>query len=171
MKVVVNAGPLMALGKLGVVSLLRDLYESILLPESVYQETVIEGLAQGHSDAHLIYLEIRRGHMQVVPVSEIEIPDDIKTLPLDRGERDTIYLAMRENVDLVLLDDLRARETARAYGLKVRGTLGILVQAYRQNLLSLDEVHLLIETIMIRSDIWIAESLCRQVLERLLAEA
>jgi predicted nucleic acid-binding protein len=46
----------------------------------------------------------------------------------------------------------------------VRGTLGILVQGYRQDLLSLAQVELLIHEIAARPDIWIAARLCEQVL-------
>jgi predicted nucleic acid-binding protein len=49
----------------------------------------------------------------------------------------------------------------------VRGTLGILVQSYRQDLLSLAQVELLIREIAARPDIWIAAKLCEQVLASL----
>jgi predicted nucleic acid-binding protein len=171
MKVVVNAGPVIALAKLGVLSLMRNLYKAILMPESVYHETVSDGLAQGYTDAYLIQQEVQRGYMQVFAVTESEIPKAILAFSIDRGERDAIYLAIREKADLVLMDDLVAREAARACGLKVRGTLGIIVQAYRNHLISIDEVRSLIETIMIRSDIWISKELCRQVLQRLQNES
>jgi predicted nucleic acid-binding protein len=47
------------------------------------------------------------------------------------------------------------------------GTLGILVRAYRQNLLSFDQAELLISEIASRPDIWIAARLCEQVLASL----
>ncbi|MSP14599.1 MAG: hypothetical protein EXR62_16790 [Chloroflexi bacterium] len=75
MKVVINAGPLIALGKLGMVSLLRQLYESVLIPTGVYEE-------------------------------------------------------------YVLLDDMLAREYAQGFGMKVRGTLGILAEACHKGLLN-----------------------------------
>ena len=67
----------------------------------------------------------------------------------------------------MLLDDLQAREEAQARGLTVKGTLGVVVQAYRAGILPFGEVQLIIETIIARDDIWIAAGLCRRVLERL----
>ena len=51
MNVVSNAGPLIALGKLGQLSLLLTLYDEILIPREVYHEVVINGLRLGAEDA------------------------------------------------------------------------------------------------------------------------
>jgi hypothetical protein len=45
----------------------------------------------------------------------------------------------------------------------VKGTLGILVDAARQNLLTVPELELVFETILKREDIWIAEDLIRSI--------
>lgn len=167
MKVVTNAGPLMALGKLGMLAILYDLYGTVALPEAVYQEVVVEGMAQGYADAPLVQLEIEQAHLQVIPIQTHELPDDIAALPLDLGEKQVIYLAMRDRADLVLLDEVRAREEARIRSLIIKGTLGVLIQAHHKSLLSLSQTRTLIELIIQRDDIWIAEALCRHVLQSL----
>ena len=43
MTVVSNAGPLMALGKLGALHLFERLYGSVLLPTAVHEEVVLRG--------------------------------------------------------------------------------------------------------------------------------
>jgi predicted nucleic acid-binding protein len=65
---------------------------------------------------------------------------------------------------LVLLDDDVARTEARRLELRARGTLGVLVQAFRSGFLSLSQVELLLNEIAARSDIWIGSKLCSQVL-------
>lgn len=54
MKVVSNAGPLIALGKLGQLGLLLKLYREILIPREVYNEVVIHGLHLGALDAQAV---------------------------------------------------------------------------------------------------------------------
>ena len=49
---------------------------------------------------------------------------------------------------LVLLDDLKAREEAKARKLAVKGTIGVMVQAYRNGLVTLDETGTLFEAII-----------------------
>ena len=68
---------------------------------------------------------------------------------------------------LVLLDDEVARREARRLGLQLRGTLGILVKACQEKILTLMQTELLIHEISIRRDIWISSKLCEQVLSEL----
>lgn len=167
MIVVANSGPLMALGKLGLLELLPRLYGQVRLPTAVHTEVVVRGGKWGYPDAFLTQVAIQRGQLVVVEVSDAELLPDIAALPLDTGEKQTLHFALRDKADLVLLDDLKAREEAQTLGLAVKGTLGVIAQAYRTGLLQLDEVQTIIEAIIARDDIWIAEGLCRQVLARL----
>jgi hypothetical protein len=68
MNVVSNAGPLIALGKLGQLSLLLTLYGEILMPREVYHEVVINGLRLGAEDAAAVDFLVRQGHIRVVEV-------------------------------------------------------------------------------------------------------
>ena len=77
-------------------------------------------------------------------------------MPIDAGEKEAIYLATRVPNSLVLLDDLKAREEAKALRLAVKGTIGVLVQAYRNNLVTLGEIDTIFEAIIANDDIWIA---------------
>jgi len=85
------------------------------------------------------------------------------------GERHVLALAKSlTGADvLVLLDDEMARAEARRIGLQVKGTLGVLIEAFRAGLLSLDETELLLLEIAARPDIWIAEKLCHQIIEQI----
>ncbi|MBU7012771.1 MAG: hypothetical protein HXS46_18975 [Theionarchaea archaeon] len=85
---------------------------------------------------------------------------------LGRGEIETIVYASRKRADLVLMDDLLARIEVRKRNLKVKGTIGILYDAYCGNLLDWDNFRSVIQEIKSRKDIWIHEDLCKEVLDR-----
>jgi hypothetical protein len=70
---------------------------------------------------------------------------------------------MNIDADWVLLDDMRARQEAKRLGLLVKGTLGVFVDATRQNLLKISELEVIFEALLKRDDIWIAEGLVRRV--------
>jgi predicted nucleic acid-binding protein len=53
---------------------------------------------------------------------------------LDVGEAEAIALAEEFHADIVLIDEIAGRETARTRGFTVLGTLGLLVQAKRSGL-------------------------------------
>jgi predicted nucleic acid-binding protein len=56
---------------------------------------------------------------------------------LDAGEEDAISLAIEIHADLLLMDDEEGVIAARAKGLEVTGTLGVLSRAAQRRLLDL----------------------------------
>jgi len=167
MKTISNSGPIMSLAKLGSLALLYDLYGQIYIPSAVYYEVVIHGLDSGYPDAYYIRSSILKDHIAIINVSDGEMLDNISNLPLDIGEKQVLYLAIRDESDLILLDDLKAREEAKALGLNVKGTLGVIIQAYREGYINLDIVEEIIQTIIARDDIWISSELCLRILNEL----
>jgi predicted nucleic acid-binding protein len=165
MIVVTNAGPLMALAKLGLLHLLGRLYEKVLMPGAVYDEVVLRGMEQGFSDSLQVRLAIQQKYLVVKAVNKQSA--DIVALPLHKGEKETLSLSLEHNADLVLLDDMLARSDAQALGFSVKGTLGVITKGYNEEILSLDEVRIIFDSIIERNDIWIAEGLCRSVFDGL----
>ncbi len=162
--VLCNSGPLMALGKLNRLDLLAELYDKVQVPQAVYNEVISQGLARGAPDALVVRLFWQR---QGWPV--IEVPPEVLSayepqVMLDPGEREVLALAQTLAEPLVLLDDEVARAEARRLELRVRGTLGILVQAFRNGLPPRSQVELLFNEIAARPDIWIGAKISSQVL-------
>jgi predicted nucleic acid-binding protein len=162
-----NAGPLISLGKLNRLDLLAGLYNEIQMPEAVYAEVVHFGAARGEPDARIVRGFWRRQGWPVVNVPDEALARVEPAIVLGRGELAVLALGMTLADTDVLLDDAQARREARRLKLRVRGTLGILVQAYRETYLSLSEVEFLIQEIAVRPDIWISAELCRRMLEHL----
>ena len=79
---------------------------------------------------------------------------DLQTANLDRGEKESIALALSKNA-LLLMDEDRGRDYARQKNLQVQGSLGILIEAYAKKLISE------------RKDIWINPDLCVRLLEEI----
>jgi len=127
---VVNSTPLIALATVGHLSLLRDLFDEVLVPTSVYDEVV--GRGQGRPGAEAV------GDANWLTVREPEIasPFPAELMGLDRGEVDVILLAREVAADWALIDERLARRIAVAMGLPVKGTLGVLLVGYRLGLLS-----------------------------------
>jgi predicted nucleic acid-binding protein len=68
------------------------------------------------------------------------------------------------------MDELLGRQAARARGFAVRGSLGILVEAYRKNLMNADQLRLNVAEMARRRDMWISPDLAKRVLGETLGE-
>ncbi len=122
-----NTSPLISLAGVNLLDLLPQVYGKILVAEAVFQEYAVQAPSNDPllSRPHWLY---------VMPV---DLTAPLAVLPgFGVGEASTILLAQAYQARLVILDDKRARKTAIQQGLKVVGTLGVLVRAHRMGFLS-----------------------------------
>ncbi len=146
---------------------MADLYGQVHIPRTVYDEVVTQGLARGATDAFAVRRFWQRQGWPIVDVPDALLSAYSPRAILGPGETEVRAWATSLVDPLVLLDDEVARAEARRLKLRVRGTLGTLVCAHHRDLLTLDQVELLIGEIAARPDIWIGAQLCAQVLASL----
>jgi uncharacterized protein len=122
LKVISNASVLIALSSIGMLSLLRERFpESIVVPEAVWREVVDEGAERpGASEVS------KANWIEVHKVNDKGMVGLLRA-ELDEGEAESIALAHEVSADVVLLDERDARQAAMRMGLKVLGTVGILL--------------------------------------------
>ena len=132
MIVVSNSSPLVALARIGRLTLLASFYKRILIPVEVQHEVTVAGRglpgAEEVRNANWIEVISRRAPVQPSLAQACQ--------NLGAGERAAILLAKSLEADLVLLDDWKARRVAQDAGLSVVGCLGILEAGARRGLVS-----------------------------------
>ena len=127
-RIVSNSTPLIVLGNIGQLELLKELYGEIYIPEAVLAEVT----EKADSACHIIK------EADWIHVCKIKTERDyrIYRAKLHAGEVETMILAQEEpKADIVLIDDNAAKKTAKFLGLKVIGSLGILVKAKQSGLI------------------------------------
>jgi predicted nucleic acid-binding protein len=153
-KIISNTTPIITLLTISKLELLRDIYSKIIIPEGVFQE-IEEG-----KNKHF-YKDLSR-----IDWIEIKSITDKKTLKyindLDKGEAEVIVLANEIKADLVIIDEKAGREYAEHFGLKLTGTIGILLKAKQIGLI--DKIQPLL-TIMRENGIWLNQKFINQVLK------
>ena len=87
---------------------------------------------------------------------------DILAAELDRGEAEAIALALQEKADWLLIDERVGRRFAQRVGLKVKGTLGVLLEGVRRDFI--DDLQLLLDTLVAKGT-WIAPATYAEVLK------
>ena len=114
---VTNSTCLIALERVGQLGLLPRVFKSVFAPPAVQAE-----------------LGSRIEWLIVKEVSDPGVAAALRT-QLDEGEAHTIALAMELGDAAVILDDKKARRVGRQIGLKVIGTVGVLLLAKRKGVI------------------------------------
>ena len=128
MQIVSNTSPLIFLSKLGALELLPLCFERVCIPQAVKGELGELSLPA--------FVEVS----DVSPFGSHLVDGMIGNL--HRGELEAMVLAQECRADLVLLDDLAARNKAkRRFGLKIMGTVGVVHLAYSKGHISRAQSH------------------------------
>ena len=128
--IISDSSPLIALAKIGRFELLRDLFKEIHISKAVHREVVIRGKEKtGEKE---VTQGIKKGWIKVLEVREREP----YALLLGEGEGETIALAKERRARLVIMDDRKGYILAKALGITVIGTLGVILLAYKSGMIS-----------------------------------
>jgi uncharacterized protein len=133
-----DTSPLIWLAKVGKISLLKELFQEIIIPQDVYAEAVENGLKHGYSDVLIISECIQQGWIKPTKID----PKDNSLIQrisehafeLHSGEIQAIVIAQQTNM-LLLMDESSGRTFAEAWGLKVKGTIYVVMSALRAGLI------------------------------------
>jgi predicted nucleic acid-binding protein len=129
-RAVVDSGPLVPLSIIGQLDLLPALYAECWMPQTVFNEVAVAGV--GKPGAKSLQASDWQARVRVAP-----IPDPLLVMELDAGAAEVISLARQLSPCTAIIDERRGRRIAQqVYGLPVKGTAGILVEARRLGLSS-----------------------------------
>lgn len=121
-RAVANASPLIALARAGHIPLLQVAAANIIVPRAVVTE--IE--AYGKTDPAYVAIA-STSWMTIAPAAPI--PESIAGWDLGAGESAVIAFALANPGTTAVVDDAEARRCAATLGLRVRGTLGLVLAA------------------------------------------
>ena len=129
--VVADTSPLNYLIQIHCEHLLPALYERVLVPAAV--------MAELDHPATPAAVRAWLAHVpEWIAIRILQTPSDGSLAALDPGEREAIELALEAHADLLLIDEKLGVRLARQRGLKVIGTLGVLVQGAERGLVDID---------------------------------
>ncbi len=114
-------------------AILEKLYSQVIIPSSVFEEL--------NSDfAPIKVKEWIINKPKWVEIKYIETEIDKNLVILDKGEAEAIQVAKELNADLLIIDEKLGRKTAKVFGLKIIGTIGVLALAKEKNLINIEDV-------------------------------
>ncbi len=128
-----NSSPLIHLAAIKRLELLRRFHDEVLIPPAVWREVVEEG--EGRPGAGDVADAANRGWIRVVAPADATL---IRLLQreLHLGEAEAIALAVEHAPDVLLLDESEARRVADTFRLHKAGTIGVLIRAKHDGIIS-----------------------------------
>jgi len=151
MILIADSSALVALSIVNKLDILEKLFGDVYVPRAVYIEVTKENKAESYKLKN--YCEDR--------VLDIQASANFN-ITLGKGESEAIVLYSEQNADFLLCDDKKAKKFAQSFGLKVIGSLGILLKAKETELIN--EIAPLIE-ILRESQIFIDDKTYALVLK------
>ncbi|MDJ0708073.1 MAG: DUF3368 domain-containing protein [Leptolyngbyaceae cyanobacterium MO_188.B28] len=159
MIVVNDTAALSSLAIAGQLSLLKQLYNTVIIPQAVADE-----LAKASSDDSgigaiptLSWIEIRQASNSSM-VNTLQEQQD-----LDTGDAEAIILALELGAERILMDERLSRQAAIKIGLPITGILGILVAAKIEGLIS--AVKPVMDDLISQAGFWVSGQLYDEVLQ------
>ncbi len=163
--IVSNASPLIYLAKIKKLILLKKIFKEITVPYEVYEEVVIEGKRGSFHDAFAVENAKEEGWLKVKePIADSELR--ILAQEIDYGEAAAITIAKKYCATLVLLDDASARTIAQSSGLKVKGTIFVILTAYKKKIISKQDARHLM-ALLVKEGFRISHELYAKTLEEI----
>jgi hypothetical protein len=129
MIVISNTTPLISLSKIGHLEILKKVFGVIYIPPAVYNEVVIRGGKRKGS------LEVKKASWIKVQKVKDVLAKQVLAVLLGKGEAETIILGKESSANWVIIDEAMARGVAKETGLRVIGTLGVLVKAKQKGII------------------------------------
>jgi predicted nucleic acid-binding protein len=129
-RVIVNSTPIIVLAHIGQLDLLKKLYTKVFIPRAVYDEV--------SKKKDIASTALKNSHDWII-VSEISSTESypMYKAKLHAGEVEVMILAQEDpKADLLIIDDNAAKKTAKYLGLTVTGTMGVLLKAKAEGLIT-----------------------------------
>jgi predicted nucleic acid-binding protein len=162
MIVVADTTPLISLMKIGHLDLVHDLFGEIQIPNAVFDELVYNTRFPEESR------QIRGcSYIRKVRIEDTRAVELLRRASgLDAGESEAIILSDTIGASFLLMDEVKGRQIAKQMGIQLMGTIGILMTAYKECLLSKEEILNCIEVLK-KSGRHISPQLYEQLIERM----
>lgn len=126
MIVVSDTTPLISFLKIDRIDLLEKLFGRVFIPQAVYKELTI--------DMRFVQEAMLIKQSTFIEIRDVKNPEAVNILKratgLDQGESEAIVLTDELKADVLLMDEAKGRTVSNDMGIKVMGTIGILMAAH-----------------------------------------
>lgn len=135
MIVISDTTPIISLLKIEKLDILEKLFQKIIIPDAVYKELTDNRQFQEEADIVRESQFIQRKMVQ----DEKSVHILQRAAGLDLGESEAIIFADEARADWLLMDEIKGRQVAKNMGIRITGTIGIILMAYEESIITREE--------------------------------
>lgn len=154
MIVISDTSPITNLIQIGKLDILKELFSEIIIPQEVYSE-----LVELDFQENILYSV---DWIQTKQISDQKLVNNL-VRDLDRGEAESIVLAIELRADVLLIDEKKGRKIAKEYGVEITGLLGVLKNAKSKGLI--EKLEPVLQELILRTGFRIHPKLYEQILK------
>ncbi|MBT3191519.1 MAG: DUF3368 domain-containing protein [Verrucomicrobia bacterium] len=160
MIVVADASPIIFLAKIRRLDLIQRLLgEDIRIPRTVVKELVVPGMDP-------VEEEVITHFLATTKVEQVRKPRRFATA-MSAADNAALTLALRSKADFLLCDERVTRSMAEIEGIRPLGTLGILLRATRDEIITKKEARRLVDTLVSEHNLRIGVEVYQAILKSL----
>lgn len=162
MIIVADTTPLISLMKCDCLEVLRELFGEVQIPKAVYTE-----LTSNPKFAEEAITIANSGFIHKVNIEDQKSVSLFKRATgLDIGESEAIILSDNLHADFLLMDEIKGRKIAIQMGIRIIGTVGILLLAYDSGILSKEDIKTAVDLLR-NANRHISDKLFEQLLDKI----
>ena len=164
-KAVSDSGPLIHLAQINSINLF-SIVKKTYIPDEVFNETCahdLPGSRQIKSSKIINVLQLDKTCKDLAKIIS-------ERYSLGIGESQSIALARQEGISLLFTDDLSARTVAKAYGLEVHGSIGIVLRAFRKNIIQKQKAIQTVIDLKGKSSLFITSDIVNDIVNYIIKE-
>ena len=150
-RAVFDAGPFIHLHEIDLLRVL-SLFKSLIITKEVFEELTKRNLDRALLQKHAKILVLDAAHKN----KAMYFADRYS---LDLGEASSLALGLQEHVSLFITDDLDARTIAKSSGLEVHGSIGVILRAFRETILTRQSAQQKIKELHTKSSLFVTSAL------------
>lgn len=159
MIVISDTTPIVSLIKISRIDLLEKLFGEVCIPEAVFRELTTNTIFE--SEAEVVKNSL---FLKTIPVKNRKSLEILQAASgLDDGESEAIILADELKSDILVIDERKGRKVAQKLGITITGTIGILIQAHDEKIISTEDIKNYLEQLR-NSNIRLSDSLIQEAL-------
>ncbi len=154
--IIADSTPLINFAAIHRLDVLEQLFGMLVIPKAVETELLEKG------ERYPSAKELKRADfIDVIRINDLALCNSLK-IDLDQGEAEVITLALEQNAELLLLDEIAGRTVAKFHNIPFTGSIGCLVEAKRTGIIP--KIKPLLDAMVSEARFWVSEALYRRVL-------